>query len=387
MRFLALLIMTLLAALAAIGGLNHAVDPAGIRAVQDAGARTACGPGLRTERRWTLPLTLAHGDPAYLISGTSRTMRGFAEADLHRHFGSDRVLNMAAPGMLMEEIGWLLAGPLRAGRVKQVLLGVEFGLFSEQRLPTHEHIDRHSTEWRPVKDRFQPWLSLEATQASLRALQHDCPPARTTATGFPSEKPAPRFLPEPTPRGFIHNSETTSARLYREGITSRQAYHQRMAVLDALLATGCAQGTAFDLAILPAHARIHAIHARAGLQPAIADWKRELAGMADRWQQRGCAVRVTDFATLNALTLASFRTAGGSWDSNAWYYEPSHFKPVLGNCVLAALRGDRTACLAGGFGVTLDSSTVEAHLQWAQANYAAHAAGIHERPARNTRQP
>ena len=350
MKFLTALFLSSLLALIILATLNYAVDPSGIRALQHPSITPLCGGGMRTaERRWTIPLTLHYTPSRQLISGTSRTIRGFNEDDLSAYFEGMPVVNAGLPGMTIEEMYWLLSKPISENRVSKAVLGIEFGMFSGRVQPRKNSLTEQEVQWHAIRMLFRPYLSLEAAYASAKTLLGECEPSRDRASGF-TPAPAFRTRGKNLPKGFRHISEIKITARYQEPAEDDALYQYRLFQFDQLLSESCAHDLQLDLIVLPLHQRIHNIYAQLKLHEEVAQWKRDITRISTNKKHLGCTLRLVDFSTPNEITRLGFTKETGDPEGNPWYYEPSHFTPAMGQCILQALRGNTTACTQQPFG-------------------------------------
>lgn len=359
MRFLIILITSGVLALSAIAFLNYTVDPLGVQALQNPMERPDCG--MHTERRWTMPLTLAWSNSSSLVSGTSHMRHGFAEKDLETYFGVSPVINAGLPAMTVTEMRWLLEPPMKTGKLHHLLLGIEYAMFSG-RFPGHRaSLQEDIMEWRPIKNIFQPYFSLSATKAAWHARHADCSSAGNTAKGFPAPKQV-RFFKKPDKQGYIHQSEKNTRNRNTRTPFNRDAYRNALAAFDALLTTGCGHRITMDLIIPPNHHRMEEAYYSLGLSTEINQWKHDVLQRISTRQQQGCRIRLFDFHGHNTITASPFLQPDGTIASTPWYYEPSHFTPATGRCILASLQGDPYACTDQPFGQELHTGMLESHL-------------------------
>lgn len=359
MRFLMALLLTVTLLLLAVAAVNHHADPSGLRALQQPDWSPACGTGIRTERRWALPLLAELGRAEAIMLGNSRSYRGFTYPMAADFFGTPAVLNLGLPALHATELPALTDAALRAGTAKQALLGMHYGMFAYP--PQARPPARHS-RWLPaaLRARAQAYLSLTATTASLRQLRGRCRPAAWRPQGFESgyRQRASRFFTAADAHGFIHPQEVLlDQRLQHAPVPAH--YRHSLAAFEATLAQGCRRGLHWHLYIDPVHRRLQDILARHGRQAAMAQWLRDVTGIAATWQARGCRLTLTDFSAPHALLDSPFATADGRYGSNAHFFEATHFTPRLGQCLLNRLRGQAHDCPLP-FGQTLTSTPAEA---------------------------
>ena len=136
---------------------------------------------------------------------------------------------------------------------------------------------------------------------------------------------------------------------------SAQSDDQR--VLAATLALAGASGATTRIVIYPYHAQIRIVMARLGLNELFYDWKRQLLALAQQQRALGVDVQVWDFSALSDYTLEPIPKAGDRKTQLAWYWEAGHFKPQLGERMLARMFGKDNA-----FGVQLAADNLEASI-------------------------
>jgi hypothetical protein len=195
-------------------------------------------------------------------------------------------------------------------------------------------------------------MSLEASEASLAAVLKQCPSSHSSASGFRSARTY-RKKSRSLPEDFIHESEKNILSRYQQP-NSEARYQSRLQLLEQLLQEACDHGIAIELIIPPLHQRIHNIHDTLNLQNDIQRWKDHLFSAAKKRRDAGCSVNMTDFSELNEITQSRLTLKNERADdsSNPWFYEPSHFTPTTGKCILASLRGNKKACTKQAFGTT-----------------------------------
>jgi hypothetical protein len=128
-----------------------------------------------------------------------------------------------------------------------------------------------------------------------------------------------------------------------------------------------AQNIELRLFISPCHAwQLETIRA-AGLWPSFEIWKRELAGMVERYAaaQSGVArVQLWDFADYSAVTTEDVPAVNNNAGMK-WFWDADHYKEALGDLVQDRIFGLQSGAgneLPAGYGVALDTKNVDAHL-------------------------
>ncbi|WP_317205830.1 hypothetical protein [Janthinobacterium sp.] len=124
--------------------------------------------------------------------------------------------------------------------------------------------------------------------------------------------------------------------------------------LRAIFAGLGEDGVDVELVIYPYHAQILALFEGAGLWPAFEQWKALLAGEVAAAAIAHPRARITlwDFSGYSAYQCETIPAKGDTASSTRWYWEAGHFKPALGELVLARILARGAADGALGFPLT-----------------------------------
>lgn len=129
---------------------------------------------------------------------------------------------------------------------------------------------------------------------------------------------------------------------------------------DILANAGRGQ-TEVYVVIYPYHAQILAMFEQAGLRSVFEEWKTLLAHQIDavRAAQPDARIVLWDFSGYSAIQCEAIPAKGDKRSQTKWYWEAGHFKPALGNLMLARMLGQAGLPLANGsIGFRLTSSTL-----------------------------
>ena len=102
------------------------------------------------------------------------------------------------------------------------------------------------------------------------------------------------------------------------------------------------------LIIYPYHAWMMDMFREDGLLESFTLWKRALVHSVN---QLDPAVRIFDFSGASTFTLEAVPSTGDRQSHVTWYWEPGHFRPSLGDKIIARIYGGKDA----GFGEVLSS--------------------------------
>lgn len=134
---------------------------------------------------------------------------------------------------------------------------------------------------------------------------------------------------------FEQKNDELRARLQNPALSLRDgagnlsgAFH----ALEGFLAWADKRGAAVVLFMNPYHADYLRIIQKAGLWPALEDWKREIARIA-----ADNAVPVLDFQSLNPYAMEAPPAAGDMRTILHWLWEPAHYRSELGEVMLALM--------------------------------------------------
>src|SRR5439155_3962184 len=126
--------------------------------------------------------------------------------------------------------------------------------------------------------------------------------------------------------------------------------------LRQIILTCRQNGIALDLALVPRHADYLEALDQSGLWPryeqVIGALTRLVAADGDD------AVRLWDFSGYDTYATEPVPAPTDRSGATRWFWEPSHFKRVLGEKILAAIYRGNT-----GYGVRLSPATLAEHLQ------------------------
>jgi hypothetical protein len=307
---------------------------------------------------------LAQVQPQILILGSSR-----AETGLDPHsplWKTDHVFNAALTGAGFEEIGHVFDYALRSSNPKLVVLTVDFLMFTSHRSP---RADFERSRFNPNLPRTDYLLanlfSYKTTSASLDALTRYFAGAETeyTQLGHHREKyPAEhrRLFASVLPRKFFQNRET-----YLDYTYDRT----RLQTLRHIAAT--CRDRQIDLVVLipPVHAlQLEAIRLM-DLWPTFEQWKADLLAALDDLplaSTHPSERSLWDFTGYTGPMAEPVPAADEVAQHMTWYFESSHFKPALGELVIARILSHDApphSPPTPPIGTPLTSTTIQAHLQ------------------------
>ena len=121
------------------------------------------------------------------------------------------------------------------------------------------------------------------------------------------------------------------------------------------------------LAISPVHARKLEVIAAKGLWTAFEQWKREIVNLNAQVTANHdiYPYLVWDFTGYNSITTEPVPKQDDEQSRMRWYYESSHYRPALGNLMIARIFGEENELLRENpdFGVRLGRASIDEHLR------------------------
>lgn len=290
------------------------------------------------DTRTAKALNLLNHDYDAIILGSSRTEIGLSPKD--PAWGSQRVYNAALAGSNLYETHRVFQHVLNTQSPRIILLGVDFGLFSDNRSISSDFALSRFDDHTPVSAFFKENLSKPAIEKAIRTL-------RDNADGEPVSHLSGQRL---SSASFMEKIQRRGQHAYiykilnAKVITNREAYSvgaysaERMQLFRDMVDACEARGIRLIAFISPIHAlQLAAIH-ELGLWPEFETWKRDLAAiLADHPE-----LPVYDYSNWNSYIQEPI-PAPGSDDLMRWYWETSHYREELGSLMLEEMLTEQTA--------------------------------------------
>jgi hypothetical protein len=133
---------------------------------------------------------------------------------------------------------------------------------------------------------------------------------------------------------------------------------------DGIVSAAGKQGSTLHIVIYPYHAQLLAMFEQLHWWPQFEQWKRYLVQRVAFWQAAYPQAHVTlwDFSGFTSYQCQPIPAKGNKVQGSPWYWEGGHFKPALGDLILAqVLDVPQTGGVA--FGQHLDAATLETDSQ------------------------
>jgi hypothetical protein len=374
-RYLAIVLTTCLLCLGTVGGAAAIVDPYGLIGWIAVDGLNLVKPAAYIQVESAKVRRFLRAAPATVVLGNSRVDIGIDPQSPSWPAGFRPVFNLGVPGGDFADVvrGYLLARDLG---VKRMVIALDFADFVSAAEPPAS-----LEQYRPFDTGLSPLLlvkshlSVRSAIDTLRTLLAQGDPYAETmkADGF---NPLRQYVPIIRLEGHAavaeqRNRENVDAYLRRDGtLTIADGRPNRpMRELALLLADARQAGVEVHMFTFPYQADLLETLNQLGLWPLVEDWKRELHRLATAPKTR--AASLWDFTTYSAYATEPIPPPGDTATDMAWYWEPGHFKPALGDRLIAAMFGTATdgADAAGIDLVSADLDAAFAGIRDAEARY------------------
>lgn len=369
-RYLIVGATALVLLLAAVAAINVGVDPYGLFGTRPVEGWNARKVRAEQEGRLYKNAAVARVSPRTLVLGNSRAEIGFDPESAAWPASAGPVYNFALPGTGPASAAETLSVAAGARIPATIVLGVDFPDF----LRTPD--ERRLAPVAPTVGAPPPSLEAYARSAltvdsllnSLLTVmrQRDAESTELTALGFnPLRDYAPLVRREGHRALFDQKNAEYAGKLGDGRFMPDAADSPEFQQVGAILEFAHAHGIRVQLVIYPYHAEFLDLVERAGLWPAFEKWKRQLAAAA---AAAPGDVQLWDFSGYSRYATEPVPAERGV--AMQWYWESGHFKPALGDVVVADLYREHPV-----LGRRLMRDTVESVLVAVRAERDAHRAG------------
>lgn len=228
-----------------------------------------------------------------------------------------------------------------------IVLGLEFLDFlidpSTSQPPYQVAKSAHAVDG--LKWKFETLFSLSSTLDAMKTLQIQHRPEAETMTlrGFNPLQEYKKYAREEGYNALFQQRAMENAKSYvrkpRSLIAPETGSSRDLDELRAFFSAVSKENTELHLIIYPYHAQILAMFEQTGLWPLFEEWKRLLAREVDAVRKANPDSRITlwDFSGFSNFQCEIIPEKGDTTKSTQWYWEAGHFKPALGDVMLARL--------------------------------------------------
>lgn len=324
--------------------------------------------------------------PKAIALGTSRVGQGIRS--VHPAWGEGPVYNLAFNGAEVEEIALFLCGAVTGCKIRTVVIGLDspyFNAYTGIRPTTREGA---SVFFSPLA-RARPYFTKEMFRDVIKMVW------RLQKTGvensiLPGGEANPVALQQRVDslgghRKLFLRSEKEYFSNHYHNFSLADQKGSSLHHLREIVKIARKEKIALYLFISPSHARQWEALRIAGLWTQFEDWKRQLVTILDDDAKTSSdfePIPLWDFSGYSEFTTETVPAAGDAASRMAWHWDPSHYKPALGDIVLdKVLRNGAAQSSRNGvndFGIKITTNNIESHLaaiRVAQAKYHVEHAG------------
>jgi len=323
---------------------------------------------------------------AGIILGASRGERGLTA--LHGGWGDLRAYNMSMPGGSIYEAFRNLQHAHAAHPLKVVVLCLDFIAFGAYREVVDTFRERRflvDIEGHPnsdrmvIRDRINVLLSRDALDDSIqnyKASKAGSPSSHDDFGQASAVQKRSAVINQGGHRLSFHDVEKdymkkkgaylTSPAYTYEFLNKEQDF-STIEIFSRILRFAHEQGIELKLFISPAHARLLVAIHTIGIWGKYEQWKKQLVAVNERIAAmfNKPAFTLWDFGIVNRYTTEPVPQVGDTETEMKWFWEGSHFKKELGDCVLDVLFANASGSrwVEEGIAVAINSDNLATHLK------------------------
>lgn len=390
-RFCVIWLGAVLALSALVGAVDALIDPYLVVGAPRIAGLNAIKPETETHTQLAKDYLIARARPAGLLLGNSKVDIGLDPDSPNWPDDARPAFNYGVPGIGAGDVLANLRRAIAPGGVRRALVLIELDEFMMPANIPPAGPAKPTSTWlegvgQKANDLLLATLSLDALRASAMTVLAQgsrdsvdmSPGGATSEGGFRADIAADGYSTL-----FLQKDAFIAQRLARLVTALRarpDAGPDRLDAVAGIIALCRQNGIALDLAIAPFHADYLEALDHAGLWPRYEQTKTVLARLVA--SEGGDMVRLWDFIGYDAYSTEPVPDPSDHAGRTRWFWEPSHFKRVLGEKILATIYQG-----AVEYGIRLTVDTVGPRLEadrQAKAVYQAHNNGSRERLARTT---
>lgn len=360
-RYLAIWIAGVIVLVGLIGAFDALIDPYLIIGMPRIAGLNAVKPETATHTQLAKDYLIRRFKPAGLLLGSSKADLGIDPASRFWPADARPAFNYGVPGTSIRDNVANLRRAIAIGTVRRVLVVLDIENFMKVPPKGAAATPAGGPGVRRVRDIALATLSLDALHASIATVMAQyqphpvnlSPDGLTNDNGFRNDVKADGYMAL-----FEQKDAENGAHLARLAASVHEQSDAGIAGLNSvaeIIALCRSHGIALDFALPPLHADLLAQFDRAGLWPRY-QWAETLLTQLIAVKGQG-AVRLWDFSGFDATSTEPIPSRAEHGVGMRWFWEPDHFKRVVGDRMLAAIYDG-----VPGYGVTLTPETLAAHL-------------------------
>ncbi len=332
---------------AVLAGICVVADPYRVFGTPDIAGINETKPRIYQQGKMAETHMIARATPRTLLLGNSRMQVGFDPNSDAFPDAMKPVFNGAFAGAQLDHAVTMLRSALAKGGVETVILGLDFPDFLYAGKVSAHRPDEAAASWRDIIPATMTISALEDSVATLLG-QDRTNGVTMRADGF-----------DPLHENNLYVSRVGYAGLFaqklapiRRGLVPAQHIdfadtrdNQAFADLKEIIELTSSHHLHLVMVIHPYHAQFLDVMHDVGLDPSFAAWK-EAVTRTIALSGTATETELYDFSGYSSYANEAVPTASNG--TMRWYWEPGHYKPALGDVMLAQMLRHQS-----GFGVEL----------------------------------
>ena len=361
-RYLIVCGITLLVLLALVGGINLLVDPDGRLGIVGAEGFNHVKIAPKRNSRQGKALYLQQCDYDLIIQGSSTAEIGLNPASAL--FEGKAVYNAALQASSIYELSRVAKFIALHQKPEAVVIGLDFYAFNQTQTFADDYEQSLFAETLDVWGLARYALSIRTLRASVITVDWNVRDIVRRCADNGQETVFLTFWKVKNIRDVFdlvqsrYISSPTNYADYRLGSDNLREF-------EDVLRLYVARGIRVYLFVPPLHAAQMTVIQELGLQPQYEEWERELVRMVARVNAELSPAKplmLWDFSGYNSITTEAVPDGGEDTAMESWR-DPPHFKPHIGDMILARIMGKESdRAIPSDFGIRLTQDNVEAVL-------------------------
>ncbi len=363
--YLRTLVFSLIVILLTSAAVNYWFDPFGYFRIRGWSTSELLGDRVWGEARTVKALALPAVQVETLLAGNSRVGYGIdvGDVELKRFLGT--AYNAFIPGATSDDVDAYVRFAIRNNVPERLLVGLDFGQFYLTNNavipsflgPANSLVDASDSVLSQISLVLWSTSALKSTRGMVAR------PADASLNGVGNITVIEESNREVGARASTQDVEKN---IFNGWLRSggKALYSKRLTLFGEILSEVCSKGVEVKLFISPLHVRQLLLIDSMKLHEDFLSWKRDMTDIVEQQRKAACAISLVDFSRVTSFTSESFPPLGDKKSSLEWYWESSHYKPVLGKIVIQRLW--KTGGVPQGFGVDLSGEVIDLEISAAR---------------------
>jgi hypothetical protein len=309
-----------------------------------------------------------------VILGSSRAEIGIDPSQIPSKAGS--FYNLALPEGKIHTAYRYLQHAIKSNDLAAVILTLDFFMFNAARPQADGFDNRYlsvnadGSENRSQIRAIDLLLSIDTFWAAVDTVKNQRSAGALSLENGMVSTPSLRWDEGPARRGHLAAFKKNEGFYFNghyQNFTFEAGASTSLGELKNILTLAAENDIQLYLAISPVHARKLEVIAAKGLWTTFEQWKHEIVNLNAQVTSNHdiSPYPVWDFTGYNSITTEPVPKQDDEQSRMRWYYESSHYRPALGNLMIARIFGAENELLIENpdFGIRLDRASINDHLR------------------------